>query len=67
MPGAFQSFLLLMPEIHGTPFNCLNTNALAEQWFRKPPNFHVHKKEAAPKCRARPKSSMFMSLQHPNL
>ena len=45
MPGAFQSFLLLMPEIHGAPFNFLNTNALAEQWSRKPPNFHVHKKK----------------------
>ena len=34
-----------MPEILGGPFNFLNTNALAEQWFRKPPNFHVHKKK----------------------
>ncbi len=46
MPGAFHRFLLLMPEILGGPFNFLNTNTLAEQWFRKPPNFHVHKKKA---------------------
>jgi hypothetical protein len=46
MPDAFQIFLLLMPEILGGPFNFLNTNALAEQWFRKPPNFHVDKKKA---------------------
>ena len=27
------------------PFNFTNSNALAEQWFRKPPNFHVHEKK----------------------
>ena len=45
MPGAFQSFLLLMPEIHGAPFNFLNINAFAEHGFRKTPNFHGHKKK----------------------